>query len=145
MTGTRIKTIPRAVYRRIVIVLLMACLGSFVRESFQNDGLVSVSGEIIRSEYIYGKEAYTVRFRVNGIDRNAKVRVGVLDVLHGLGRLHVGDSFPMAVSPAPGARAVPDTLTGRYGITLSMSALAAIFFLATGWGIVTGRLEVSGH
>ena len=137
------KTISRAAYIRISVMFLAVCLGSLAWETSRNSGLVSVKGEIVRSEYIYGKKVYTVRYSMDGNLQSTTSRIGILDLLRGMGRLRVGDRLPMAVSREPGGRSVPDTLTGRYGITLSIFVLAALFFLATGWAIFKGRLKVS--
>ena len=137
------KTISQAAYTRISVMLLAVCLGSLAWETSLNSDLVSITGEIVRSEYIYGKKVYTVRYSMDGNLQSTTSRIGILDLLRGMGRLRVGDRLPMAVSREPGGRSVPDTLTGRYGITLSFFVLAALFFLATGWAIFRGRLKVS--
>ncbi len=125
---------PRAATTRISILLLVLCAVSFGWEAYRNSGLLHLSGRVVEEGRALGgkggdNKEFTIRYRVQGEDYSLISRRGILDQLGGLRGLQRGDIVPLAVSPAPPHRAILDTLSGRYGMTLCFVALSAVFFV----------------
>lgn len=125
-------TIPLAVKIRLSVLLLAACIAAFAWESCIHSGYRRVSGDVVKVEHVFaGKggdsKAFTVRYTMRGKNYYFVSRRGILDSLGSLRNLRQGDRVPLAVSPTPPFKAVFDTLSGRYPITLCFLALTAVF------------------
>ena len=117
---------------RIAILLLATCAGAFAWEHARGAGLVHRTGEVVAVHHVLAGrggdgEAFTIRYRLAGADHRFTTRRGILDHLGRLRGLAIGDPVPVAVDPKAPHHAVLDTVSGRYGLTLTFAALAAIF------------------
>jgi hypothetical protein len=125
-------TIPPTVKIRLSVLLLAACTAAFTWESFIHSGYRHVTGEVVKVEHVFaGKggdsKAFTVRYAIRDENYYFVSRRGILDSLGSLRNLRQGDRVPIAVRPAPPFKAVFDTLSGRYPITLCFVALTVVF------------------
>jgi len=141
---------PRAVVTRIAILLLLTCAGSFAWETANNAGAQHVIGKVVGVRQVLAgrggdSKEFTIRYRWQGKAHDLVTRRGILDAFGTLSELKMGDSVGLAVRPDAPDRAMLDTVSGRYGITLSFAALTAIFVGALAFLAFTGRLPPSGE
>ncbi len=134
----------KAALIRIAILLLATCAGAFFWEHARTRGFVHRTGEVVAVHRVLAGrggdgEAFTIRYRVGGASHQFTTRRGILDHLGALSGLARGDRVPVAADPDPPYHAVLDTVTGRYGLTLTFGALAVIF------GGVLGILALRGR
>lgn len=139
---------PRAAILRLSILLLLSCAVAFGWEASRNAGLKHVTGYVVKVRRVPGggggdSEEFTIRYRLQGNDYYLVTRRGILDSLGALRNLQRGDTVPVAASSRPPHRAILDTLSGRYGITLCFLALAAIFAVAVATLVIRGRVSLS--
>jgi len=139
---------PRAVIARIAILLLVTCAASFAWETANNAGAQHVIGTVVHVRPVLAgrggdNEEFTIRYRWHGQAHALVTRRGIVDALGSLRGLKMGDSMGLAVHPDAPDRAVLDTLSGRYGITLSFAVLSAVFAVAMAILAFTGRLPSS--
>ena len=139
---------PRAVITRIAILLLITCTASFAWETARNAGAQHVIGTVVHVRPVLAgrggdNEEFTIRYRWHGQTHALVTRRGILDALGALRGLKTGDSVGLAVRPDAPDRAVLDTLSGRYGITLSFAVLSAVFAVAMTIMAFAGRLTSS--
>ena len=125
---------PRAAITRLSFLLLVICAVSFGWEKANNSDLQRTTGQVVAVRQVFagkggdGKE-FTIHYQWQKRDYQLVTRRGILDSLGSLRGLQRGANVPLAVSPESPHRAVVDTITGRYGVTLCFVALTGVFFL----------------
>lgn len=125
---------PRAAISRISFLLLVICAVTFGWEKANNSDLQRTTGRVVAVRQVSagkggdGKE-FTIHYQWQKKNYQLVTRRGILDSLGSLRGLQRGDDLPLAVSPESPHRAVVDTITGRYGVTLCFVALITVFFL----------------
>jgi hypothetical protein len=127
---------------------LITCAITFGWETSRDSRLQRVTGDVVKVENVFAgnggdSKKFTIRYSMRGRDYYLVTRRGILDSLGALRGLQRGDRVPLAANPDPPHRAILDTLSGRYGITLCFVALAAIFFVAIVTAMATGRVSLS--
>lgn len=138
------RTLPKAVLIRITALLLTICIGAFGWESSRDRSRVPVTGVVSKIEFIYGHKAYTARYSIdNDQIHSTVIRIGILDQLRRYYAMDLGASVQLRVDPKSPDQAVLDTLTGRYGITLTFFTLASIIFLTIAWMLFSKRLKIT--
>jgi len=141
-------TIPRSAILRLSILLLATCAAAFAWEASTNAGSRHVTGCVVKVEHVFARkggdsQAFTVRYNVQGKNYFLVSRRGIVDSLGSLRNLQRGDRVPLAVSATPPFKAVFDTLSGRFPITLCFVVLTAVFFVAAAIPMLTGRRSSS--
>jgi hypothetical protein len=125
---------PRAAITRISILLLVICAVAFGWERAKNAGLRRTTGQVVAVHQVLAgtggdSKEFTIHYQWQKKDYQLVTRRGILDSLGSLRRLQRGDNVPLAVSPESPRQAVVDTITARYGVTLCLATLTAVFFL----------------
>ncbi|WP_178087303.1 hypothetical protein [Pseudomonas sp. C27(2019)] len=82
-----------------------------------------VTGRITAKIY----KGYAIEYHVQQQRYQLETRVGVVDLLGGLGSLSAGAEVPLLVDLDNPHAALINTLNGRYGITLTCVALLFLF------------------
>lgn len=116
----------RAALMRICILLLIVCAAAFAWEASRNAGMQPVTGRVIGKIY----KGYTIGYQVQQQSYQLETRIGVLDLVGGLGFLSAGAEVPLLVNSKSPYDALINTLSGRYGITLTFAALMLLFVVA---------------
>ncbi len=136
---------PHAAIIRISILLLVTCALAFGWEASRNTGFLHVTGHVVQVKNVFSgrggdNKEFTILYNLQGKDYYLVTRRGILDSLGALRDLQRGDSVPVAARSNPPHRAILDTLSGRYGITLCFLVLAAVFGVVVAVMRLTGRL-----
>ena len=82
-----------------------------------------VTGRVTAKIY----KGYTIDYQVQQQIYQFETRIGVVDLLAGLGSLSTGAEVPLLVNLDNPHAALINTLNGRYGITLTFVALMLLF------------------
>ncbi len=117
---------------RTAILLLVTCVGAFAWEHARTSGFVHRTGEVVAVHRVLAGrggdgEAFTIRYRVGGASHQFTTRRGSLDHLGARAGWREATWCRWRWIPRRPQRAVLDTVTGRYGLTLTFGALAVIF------------------
>lgn len=124
--GGVMKASMRAAMMRICILLLIVCAAAFAWEASRNADMQPVTGRVIGKVY----KGYTIGYQVQQQSYQLETRIGVLDLVGGLGSLSTGAEVPLLADPQKPYVSLINTLNGRYGITLTFVALMLLFVVA---------------
>lgn len=110
----------RAALLRVCVLLLIVCAASFAWETTQHSMMQPMTGRVLGTVY----KGYAIGYQVQKRSYQFETRIGVVDALGGLRSLSYGSEIPLLVKPDNPQVVIINTLTSRYGLTLTFVALS---------------------
>lgn len=121
----------RAASTRIAVFLLLTWPAAFAWEASKSAHLTAVIGQVVDLRPVpdggRNDRALVIRYRIGDETHELVTRRYILDLWGALGNARRGDSVPVAVDTRAPGRAVLDTVSGRYPITLIIASVVALF------------------
>jgi hypothetical protein len=139
---------PRAALARIFILLLVCCISAFAWEQHTVSGMQQITGTVISVKPVLAGKGgdhreFTIRYLWQGKAHVLITRRGIIDALGTLKNLSAGEHVALAIQPASPERAMLDTISNRYLLTLCFAILTIIFGTVVAIMVVKGRLPPS--